>query len=335
MNKYGFCALLLTGILLIAVLGTKLYTNENKREESTIEDKTVIVTSFYPMYVATANLLEGLEDEVVLENLSQPQGGCLHNYQLTTGDMQLLSTADVLIINGGGAENFLEDVLKAYPDLIIIEACEPLEEAHSHEEEVHQHEEEHSEDADEEASGSTHDHEGHEHSELAHIWMCPSDYKEQVAYIGEQLEDLLPAYEGVIAQNTKDYQEQITGIQMEMEQLHEISEGKAVLVILLHEAFEPFCEELGYEVLHTINLDEDTQVSSGELAEVISLMETHPETLILAEELYGQDLAETIQREINVTVVYLSPLTRGELTTDGYITGMMENIQLLKEALLP
>lgn len=330
MNKYGFCALLLAGILLVAVLGTKLYTNENATKESQTEDSFVVVTSFYPMYVATANVIEGLEDRVTLENLSEPQGGCLHNYQLTTGDMQLLSRADVLIINGGGAESFLEDVLKAYPDLQIIEACHPLEEAHGHEEEeTHEHE------GGEEEGHGGHDHEGHEHNELAHIWMCPSDYKEQIAYIGTQLAELLPESAGAILKNVEDYQQEISSVQMEMEQLREIKAGEEVHVILLHEAFEPFCEELGFHVLYIINLDEEAQVSSGELATVISYIDEHPGTLLLAERLYGQELAETIARETDVTIVYVDPLTRGELTSDGYVAGMLKNIQLLKEALLP
>ncbi len=330
MNKYGFCALLLAGILLVSVFGTKLYTNENTPKEPQREESVVIVTSFYPMYVATANVIEGLEDTITLENLSEPQGGCLHNYQLTTGDMQLLAKADVLVINGGGAESFLEDVLKAYPDLRIIEACHPLEEAHSHEEET-----ESNDQGEEEDEYNGHDHEGHEHSELAHIWMCPSDYKEQVAYIGEQLAKLLPESAEIILKNTEAYNQEISLVQMEMEQLQEIKEGEEVPVILLHEAFNPFCEELGLNVLHIINLDEESQVSSGELAMVISIIEEHPGTLLLAEQLYGQELAQTIARETGVAVVYIDPLTGGELTSDGYVMGMTKNIQLLKEALLP
>ncbi len=330
MNKYGFCALLLAGILLVSVFGTKLYTNENKPKAPQREESFVIVTSFYPMYVATANVIEGLEDTITLENLSEPQGGCLHNYQLTTGDMQLLAKADVLVINGGGAESFLEDVLKAYPDLRIIEACHPLEEAHSHEEEA-----ESNDQGEEEDEYNGHDHEGHEHSELAHIWMCPSDYKEQVAYIGEQLAKLLPESAEIILKNTETYNQEISLVQMEMEQLQEIKEGEEVTVILLHEAFKPFCEELGLNVLHIINLDEESQVSSGELAMVISIIEEHPGTLLLAEQLYGQELAQTIARETGVAVVYIDPLTGGELTSDGYVMGMTKNIQLLKEALLP
>lgn len=47
------------------------------------------------MYIATLNIVDGVEG-VRLENLSEPQTGCLHDFQLTPEDMKLLSTADVL-----------------------------------------------------------------------------------------------------------------------------------------------------------------------------------------------------------------------------------------------
>lgn len=61
-----------------------------------------------------------------MENLSEPQTGCLHDYQLTPEDMKLLQTADVFIVNGGGIENFLTDVAKACPNLTIINASQGL-----------------------------------------------------------------------------------------------------------------------------------------------------------------------------------------------------------------
>lgn len=63
---------------------------------------------------------------VTLENLSEPQTGCLHDYQLTAADMKLLSKADVFIVNGGGIESFLSDVAESYPDLKIVQACDGI-----------------------------------------------------------------------------------------------------------------------------------------------------------------------------------------------------------------
>ena len=60
-----------------------------------------IVTSFYPIYIFALNLTEGIEG-VEVRNLTAPDTGCLHDYQLQTGDMKKLAAADAFLINGAG-----------------------------------------------------------------------------------------------------------------------------------------------------------------------------------------------------------------------------------------
>ncbi len=68
-----------------------------------------VVTSFYPLYIFAQNVLDGVQG-AELSNLTHPTTGCLHDYQLLTSDMRTLEMADVLIINGGGMEPFLDVV---------------------------------------------------------------------------------------------------------------------------------------------------------------------------------------------------------------------------------
>ena len=65
------------------------------------------MTSCNPTYLATLNVAKDA-DGVMVQNLSQPSTGCLHDYTLTTEDMKNLSKADVLVINGAGMEGYLE-----------------------------------------------------------------------------------------------------------------------------------------------------------------------------------------------------------------------------------
>ena len=122
-NKYVFVLVMLVVITVVSGLLTNIYVRESgsKQEEQTL----TVVTSFYPMYIAALNVI-GDTDGVHLQNLSEPQTGCLHDFQLTPEDMKLLSKADVFIINGGGIESFMKDVAKSYPDLTIIEASEGI-----------------------------------------------------------------------------------------------------------------------------------------------------------------------------------------------------------------
>ena len=123
-KKYLFVAVMLLCIFVVSLGLTTIYVN-NAKDNTHAEDKLVVVTSFYPMYIMAENILQEV-DGVEVFNLSEPQTGCLHDFQLTPADMKLLSTADVFIVNGGGIESFLEDVAQEYPNLAILKATEHL-----------------------------------------------------------------------------------------------------------------------------------------------------------------------------------------------------------------
>ena len=124
-NKYVFTGVLLAVILFVGSVLTTIYVRTEQKQEQAKGGNLLVVTSFYPMYVATENVIGDVEG-VTLENLSEPQTGCLHDYQLTAADMKLLSKADVFIVNGGGIESFLSDVAESYPDLKIVQACDGI-----------------------------------------------------------------------------------------------------------------------------------------------------------------------------------------------------------------
>ena len=94
-KKYGFVFCLLVVIAMISLGTVSIYVNHEEKKEAT--EQLRVVTSFYPMYVAAENVIGDVEG-VTLENLSEPQTGCLHDYQLTAADMKLLSKADVFIV---------------------------------------------------------------------------------------------------------------------------------------------------------------------------------------------------------------------------------------------
>ena len=48
-----------------------------------------VVTSFYPVYVAALNVTAGVPG-VEVHNLTSPHIGCLHDYQLSAGDVRQL-----------------------------------------------------------------------------------------------------------------------------------------------------------------------------------------------------------------------------------------------------
>lgn len=326
-NKYIFVFVMLLTILVVSFGFTNIYVSHNQQTE---DEEFVVVTSFYPMYIATMNVV-GDTEGVTLKNLSEPQTGCLHDFQLTPADMKLLSTADVFIINGGGIESFMEEIAEQYPDLVVVDASEGIEflceeEAHEHdhvEVEKDLHHDEHIEEL--------HDHEGHNHDINAHVWMSVDLYRKQVENIANGLAEIDEKNRESYLANAGVYDGKLEALQVEQKALLTLTQGKET--IMFHCAFDYVAEEYGLDVAFCMDLDEERQVSAGEVAEVLEVIEEHGVKYIFAEELYGASMCEMIQKEADVKVIYLDTLNRGEYEADSYLEGMRNNLKLIYEAL--
>ena len=337
-NKYVFVTALLLVLALLGFMFTRGYV---KMEEKGSKEELLVVTSFYPMYVATRNVVGDCAG-VRVENLSEPQTGCLHDYQLTPQDMILLSKADVFVVNGGGIEGFLTEVASAYPELTIINAgAEIFDEDDAdddREEDVHEddadgvHEEDvHADDTDGGHAEDMHSsHEEHNHGENAHAWMSIPHYKQQVTTICEGLSARNPANKEEYERNMSKYLEQVDGIWQEAKELAASAQGKSILIF--HEAFAYVAEDYGMQVAGVLDLDEERQVSAGEIADILKVIKEKNVKIILAEELYGKDMGDTIERESDCTVYYLDTLVRGDGAADSWLVGMEHNIEILRKA---
>ena len=70
-----------------------------------------ILTSLFPVYLFTRNVTAS-RPYVRVDLLIPPHTGCPHGYAPTPQDVQKLLAAHVIIINGLGLENFLEEYLE-------------------------------------------------------------------------------------------------------------------------------------------------------------------------------------------------------------------------------
>lgn len=326
-NKYVFTAVLLAMILFVGSVLTMAYVRAEQKKEQAKDEDLLVVTSFYPMYVAAENVIGDVEG-VTLENLSEPQTGCLHDYQLTAADMKLLSKADVFIVNGGGIESFLSDVAESYPDLKIVQACDGIDLLESAEGTGESHNDLSS---NEDADHDDHDHSEHSHGdENAHAWMSLADYQIQVQNICNGLSEADSAHAEQYAKNAQTYQEKVQELQQEAAEL--ASQIASQPVVVFHEAYEYIVQEYGLQLAGEMNLDEERQVSAGEVADILHAIEDNHVSVVLAEELYGTDMGEMVAKQSGVKVVYLDTLTRGDYSADSYLEGMRNNIKQLKEA---
>lgn len=287
---------MLLAITLAGMGLTSLYvmrTDSHKQQE-----KISVVTSFYPMYIAAMNVV-GDTDGVKLTNLSEPQTGCLHDFQLTPEDMKLLSTADVFVINGGGIESFMEEVASSYPSLQVVEACDGLA--------LLQEEDESN----------------------AHAWMSIGLYEKQVDNIAMGLARTDPLHAKQYESNAKDYCGKLENLRERQQALYDAADGQNV--ILFHEAYAYVAADYGLPVSYVLDLDEERQVSAGEVSDLLSAVQKDHVKYILAEKRYGKSMGDTVEKESDARVIYLDPLNRGNYDKDSYLKGMEENIRLLEQ----
>ena len=375
-NKCKFVGIMFLCILIVCTLAVMAYEHTagmkgaaggasnasgNTKNTDEADDMLTVVTSFYPMYIATLNIVDGVNG-VRLENLSEPQTGCLHDFQLTPEDMKLLSTADVFVINGGGIESFMSDVAKAYPKLDVVEACEDVallseddadsdhdhdhdadtesDSDHDHDHEAdaesdsahdHDHEADTESDSDHEAdaeSDSAHDHDHGD--ENAHAWMSVPRYRTMVQTIASRLAEKDAKHADEYYANAKAYDAKLAVLEEKINSLKSLTNGQNI--IIFHEAYAYVADDFSMNACYLLDLDEERSVSAGEIKQVIGAIKDDGVSVILAEELYGKSMGDTVSRETDVHVIYIDPLNRGEYDKDSYLDGMEHNIELIKEA---
>lgn len=324
------------------VVGGVSGASDSTKNTDEADDMLTVVTSFYPMYIAALNIVDGV-DGVRLENLSEPQTGCLHDFQLTPEDMKLLSTADIFVINGGGIESFMSDVAKAYPKLDVVEACEDVallsEDADTESESNHDHDHDadaesdsdhdHDHDADAE-SDSDHDHDHDHGDENAHAWMSVPRYRTMVQTIASRLAEKDAKHADEYYANAKAYDAKLAVLEEKIDSLKSLTGGQNI--IIFHEAYEYVADDFSMNACYLLDLDEERSVSAGEVKQVIGAIKDDGVSVILAEELYGKSMGDTVSRETDVHMVYIDPLNRGEYDKDSYLDGMERNIELIKDA---
>lgn len=293
------CAVILSCLSVICMAGCGDH-------QPTAEKKGLrIVTSFYPMYLDVINITKGVEGVEVV-NMTKPQTGCLHDYQLTTEDMKTLGAADILVVNGLGMESFLEKAAGQNKNLKLIDA--------SKSDAIHLLKE------------------GDEAN--PHVWMSVTYAIAQVTAITSQLCELDPAHEAEYRKNALDYVMQLEQLKEEMHaDLDPLPQRN---IVTFHEAFPYFAKEFRLNIVSVVEREPGTEPTPQELEETIDIVKEHPGTALFTEPQYSPGAAETIARETGRKLYSLDPIVTGEATKEAmndYIRKMKKNAETLKEAL--
>ncbi|MBR0062117.1 MAG: zinc ABC transporter substrate-binding protein [Selenomonadaceae bacterium] len=273
----------------------------DKKDDGTLK----IVTSFYPMYLDTLNITRGVAGVEVV-NLTPPQTGCLHDYQLTPEDMKTLETADIFVVNGLGMESFLDKVTEARPDLKIINASDTPDIVPIMEDGVPN----------------------------PHVWLSITYSIAQVKNILAQLCELDPERADNYKRHALDYIDELTTLRDEMHLSLTFLPNKDF--VTFHEAFPYLAAEFNLNVVDVIEREPGTEPTPQELAETIDKINALPVKVIFVEPQYSSKAAETIANETGAQIFELDPIVTGEAKPENildYVNRMLTNLMTLAKAL--
>lgn len=293
--------------LVLCVLFLNACTGSNGE---TKKNEITVAASFYPVFIFTLNLLDGIDD-VNVECMAEQNVGCLHDYTLTAKDAKLLSDAEVLVINGAGMESFLEDAFQSVENLKVIDSSVGIElicnEEHNHEE-----------------------NDEHHHHENSHIWLSVANAKKQVENIKNGLTEEFPEYKNTIEDNYSEYIKRL--LALEKERASVLSSSKELNVVSFHGAFEYLAMDLKFSVLATIESDEGYEPSAKELARLSDSIKKDNIRGLLVDSRYSGSAAEILRKETNSEIYVINPVISGEKKLTAYEDIMKENYNAILKA---
>lgn len=273
----------------------------NSSRTGDINSKSIkIITSFYPIFITTKNLVQNIPS-IKLSNLVKPQTGCLHDYELSPKDVKALENADILIINGAGMEAFLGKVSMQYPKLKIINASSgiPLLKNRS--------------------------------GENPHVWVSITLAIKQVENILKELIKYLPEDAKTMTINSQKYILDLERLKTKMHKALEKLPSRDI--ITFHEAFSYFASEFGLHVAAVIEREPGSEPSAKELSEIIEKVKTLKIKALFTEPQYPAKSANTIATETYSKIYTLDPAVTGPDDASAYLKIMEANLKTLEEAL--
>jgi len=271
-------------------------------KSSAAPDKLTIVTSFYPIYIMALNVTANTSG-IELINLTGPQTGCLHDYQLSPDDMKTLQKADIFIVNGAGSESFLDKVIAQQQNLKIITATQGMTLIKN--------------------AGQT--------DPNPHVWVSIAGAIQEVKNISQQLSALDPSHANQYQKNSEIYIAKLDRLRQEMH--GELDSLPNRNMVSFHEAFPYFAQEFNLNIVAVVEREPGSEPSAKELAQTIEIVRKSKVKALFIEPQYPSGAANTIARETGAGVYTLDPAVTGPNSPDAYLNIMKNNLAALREAL--
>lgn len=302
MQSYKIALRIMAIVLILSILAILPVITPQKNK-----DNKTVVTTFYPVYVATLNITDGAKN-ITVKNLVSSQTGCLHDYQLSPENLITLSTADIWVLNGAGAESFLKEVKERYPSIPTIDSSEGLSLMES-------------------------DEDNPEEPYNSHCWTSPVLYKQQVLNICYGLCSFDPENADLYQKNTRQYLIAVENAYKELKR--SVTHLPTKNVVLFHESLEYLAQDLDLHVLSTLPVGEDEGLSAHDLKITADAIKESQNVLLL----YDKQYKDLDYEYLSNSAVWSQSLhldiavSKNTKTSDkdAWLYAMKENTKLLSE----
>ena len=190
--------------------------------------KLKIVATTFPQYDWIREII-GKDNTNVDLQLLMKNGGDLHSYQPTAGDIANIADANLFVYVGGESDEWVDDALeeKTNKDMKVINMMQTLGDDIDEEEEGL---EDHDHDHDHDDKDHDHDHDSEEAEYDEHVWLSLKNAQKLVMDIEADIESLDPDNASDYAANAEAYVKKIAELDSEYQKVVDESNTKYILV---------------------------------------------------------------------------------------------------------
>lgn len=324
--------ILILGTTLLVAIGFVLTLSNSKEKSATVknkESKKIVLASTFPIFQVVRNVVNG-SNEVKAELMLPSQMGCPHDYVLTPQDMRKLATADVLVINGLGMEEFLgAPIKKANAKLTVIDSSRDITDLLNYNG----------------AGGcsgcsscgstscGTQKPADNTISTInPHLWVSPRLVKKLAKNIAEDLSEIYPKSRELFFNNADQFSKKISVLSEEFETLNDKLANNRI--IQTQGIFDYMARDAKLQIVGIMQ-HYGQEPSAAELIELIKIIEHTKAGALFSQPQYSDKVARTLAKQTGIKIIKLDPLATGpdNAPIDYYESTMRKNIEIIKETL--
>ncbi|MEY3332011.1 MAG: metal ABC transporter solute-binding protein, Zn/Mn family [Cuspidothrix sp.] len=274
-------------------------------------DKIKVVTTVLPVYLFTQAVTGDVADVKILV----PPGTDIHEYQGTPANVRAIATANILIKNGLGLEEFLADTIKNAENtkLVKIDASKGIPAINK----ISQ--------IDKTAAGE-HKHDHKHQIGNPHVWLDPVLAKQQILNIRDGLIIADPVNKDTYRANAAAYIQKLDNLNNEFQQT--LQQTPSCTFITFHDAFPYLAQRYNLKQVAVVEIPEK-QLAPTDIQKVMNTVKKYKVKALFSEPGLDNKLLTSISQDLRLKVQTLDSLETGDTNPEYYFKAMKANLQSL------